>query len=170
MLQVKKWLLVLVIIIVIASVALLAGTCGDPSSGDSPNNDPSGHAVQPGGEKAIIGKWVVSQYQGIDGKVQSMDTIDPTKRITYTFDDKSIDVKWGNQGDQKGTYEWYINDANVTGITSIVVHFDAVTSGSVKSDSGDVHFDIKFTDNGDYSDLILKVEETGEVSTLKREK
>lgn len=76
----------------------------------------------------------------------------------------------GNQGDQKGTYEWYINDANVAGITSIVVHFDAVTSGSVKSDSDDVHFDIKFTDNGDYSDLILKVEETGEVSTLKREK
>jgi len=169
MLQVKKWSLVLVIIIAITSVALLAGTCGDPSSGDSPNNDPSGHAKS-GSEKLIIGKWVVSQYQGIDGKVQSMDTIDPTKRITYTFDEKNIVVKWGNQGDQNGTYEWYINNANVTGITSIVVHFDAVTSGSVKSDANDVHFDIKFTDNGDYSDLILKVEETGEVSTLKREK
>jgi hypothetical protein len=112
----------------------------------------------------------LSQYQGIDGKVQSMGTSDPAKRITYTFDEKNIVVKWGNQGDQNGTYEWYINDATATGITTIVVHFNAVTNGSIKSDSSDVHFDIQFTDNGDYSDLILKVEETGEVSTLKREK
>jgi hypothetical protein len=55
--QVKKLLLVLVIIIAIASVALLAGTCGDPSSGDSPNSDPAGHAKF-GSEKLIIGKWV----------------------------------------------------------------------------------------------------------------
>jgi len=159
MLQVKKWMLVLVIISVIASVALLAGECGE---------DPQGLV----GEKTIIGSWVVTQYQGINGKVQLMDTNDPTKRITYTFDDKNIVVKWGNQGVQNATYEWYIKDPNTTGIQEITVHFFASNEGSIKFSSGDAHFDLKFSNDnsGDFSDLILKVKETGEVFTMKREK
>ena len=130
-----------------------------PGPGDMKNPDDT--------EKEIIGiTWVVYQYQGADGKVQEMDTDNPAKRITYTFDGNNVTVQWGDQITQVGTYTFYIKDQS---LDNVFVHFKAAVSPDkrVEYDAADIHYHLIFESRVEGWQLELQNQETGEVFKTK---
>lgn len=153
--------------ILIALLFLLTVGCGDYN-----RNDVDTAPEKTGGlgsalsvEKKLIGTWVAVQYKGTDGKTQDLDYNDSAQKITYTFDESTVTVVWGNQTTQKGTYEWYVKTADVKNIT---VHFSAVQNGDYQADAADVHFNLTFSEDTDKPTLTIQIQETGEVFVLRK--
>jgi len=135
------------------------GTPEGPGPGDMKNPDDT--------QTEILGiTWVVYQYQGADGKVQEMDTNNPAKRITITFEKNNVTLQSGDQITQVGTYEWYIKDQS---LDNIFVHFKAAVSPDkkVEASAADVHYNLLFESRVNDWQLTMKCQETGEVFKMK---
>jgi len=103
---VKKWLLVLVLILAIASVALLAGYCGSPSQEDYQNRAADGTS-----ETAPATKEIVAESK-VNGTIYETD-----KFSILQPDGWKVTVSPGGVLFEKGEYAMMVNVGDATGST-----------------------------------------------------
>lgn len=135
----------------------------------------SGDEIGPGGrhqktiehDEIVDTTWVAVRYRDRDGTSQPFDASVPAKRVTYRLDrNGGIVVRWGDQGEQSGTYDWFADRQDVD---NLHVKFDSATSPDHRTESSaaEVRYAVTYDGSARPRELRLTNRTTRETLELK---